>query len=349
MQVFIAKEQLGDYFNYGNLEFSKQMIYSLTAMSKLPKTLQAKYGVDNWTDLTGDQLNQELDYVSSVSTLGYSWDTGERVEVVENRGGNIAPNILPLSSKYLTEIVKNSDNTIKSIFVGGFSYGYFDLTFHLSNNKYVIKWEESPQNQTFYGERFINGEKFYGLPNPLSLDFSTSGKKNNIVVLRIFSSLDGKTGDIREISNFTISDNADTKFTPPRQDKLSISTYAFNQFGISDQLFSENGELKKLKLWEKETVTKSTTFTNTSKNGKATCILIKQDDGQVFENAISGTNITEGSEPDGTYTVFYQLATPEIETIPLSGELNLYSGDNYLISDDMLYLRLTGNKKHINF
>lgn len=348
MQVFIAKEQLGDYFNYGNLEFSKQMIYSLTAMSKLPKALQAKYGVDNWTDLTDEQLNIELDYVNSVSTLG--WDSnGDKVTVLENKGGNIAPNILPLSSKYLTEIIKNSDNAIKAVFVGSGSHGYFDLTFHLSNNKYVIKWDESPQNQTFYGERIINGEKFYSLPNPLSLDFSTSGKKDNVVVLRIFSSLDGQTGDIREIYNFMISDNTDSKFIPPRQDKLSINTYGFNYFGISDQLFSENGELKKLKFWEKETVTKSTTFTNTSKNGKATCILIKQDDGQVFENTISGTNIVEGTEPDGVYTVFYQLATPEIETIPLSGELNLYSGDNYLISDDMLYLRLTGNKKHINF
>ncbi|WNO30048.1 hypothetical protein [Oceanotoga phage vB_OteS-UFV02] len=331
MQIFIAKEQLGDYFNYGNLEFSKQMIYSLTAMSKLPKALQAKYGVDNWTDLTDEQLNNELDYVGSVSTLG--WDSnGDKVTVLENKGGNIAPNILPLSSKYLTEIIKNSDNAIKAVFVGTGGYGYFDLTFHLSNNKYVIKWDESPQNQTFYGERSINGEKFFGLPNPLSLDFSTSGKKDNVVVLRIFSSLDGQTGDIREIYNFMISDNTDSKFIPPRQDKLSINTYAFNQFGISDQLFSENGELKKLKLWEKEEVTKSTTFTNTLKNGKGTCVLIKNDDGQVFENAISGTNITEGSEPDGTYTVFYQLATPEVEEIQTENSLStLNSTDNQFV------------------
>ncbi|MGM3052545.1 hypothetical protein, partial [Bacillus cereus group sp. BC306] len=46
-------------------------LYDLTDMGKLPKALQIKYSVENWTDLTDDQLNEELDYVDSVKTGGY--------------------------------------------------------------------------------------------------------------------------------------------------------------------------------------------------------------------------------------------------------------------------------------
>jgi hypothetical protein len=47
-------------------------------------------------------------------------------------------------------------------------------------------------------------------------------------------------------------------------------------------------------------------------------------------------------------TIIYQLATPVIEDINVSGELNLYPGDNHIIIEDVSVLEISGRPKYMN-
>lgn len=50
-------------------------IYDLTNMGQLPDPMKQIYGVDNWSDLTDDQLAELLPFVNGVATLGYQiWE-----------------------------------------------------------------------------------------------------------------------------------------------------------------------------------------------------------------------------------------------------------------------------------
>lgn len=46
------------------------------------------------------------------------------------------------------------------------------------------------------------------------------------------------------------------------------------------------------------------------------------------------------------HTIIYQLALPEIESVEYEGELNIYSGDNYILSD--AFITIEGPKKYLN-
>ena len=46
-------------------------------------------------------------------------------------------------------------------------------------------------------------------------------------------------------------------------------------------------------------------------------------------------------------TIIYQLATPVVEDIQPSGELNLYPGDNYIIGPDYGIISIEGDKKYL--
>jgi len=143
-------------------------------------------------------------------------------------------------------------------------------------------------------------------------------------------------------SNITIKNVSDIV-----TEQITIDNYLINLFGVADEIITENGKLKKIKKWEKESVTKATTFSPTSKNGKNKCILIDVSTNKVYVSVISGTNIEEKEIPDGSYVVLYQLVAPETINLPYLGDLRIYEGNNNIELSPNLTLEIKGRKKYV--
>jgi len=143
-------------------------------------------------------------------------------------------------------------------------------------------------------------------------------------------------------SNITIKNVSDIV-----TEQITIDNYLINLFGVADEIITENGKLKKIKKWEKETVTKSTTFSLTVKSGKGKCLLIDTTTNEVYISSISGNDIQELSIPDGTYTVIYQLVTSEIVTLPYLGDIYIYEGKNNIELSSYLTMEIKGRKKYV--
>ncbi len=143
-------------------------------------------------------------------------------------------------------------------------------------------------------------------------------------------------------SNITIKNVSDIV-----TEQITIDNYLINLFGVADEIITENGKLKKIKKWEKESVAKTTTFSPTSKNGKNKCILIDTTTNKVYVSVISGTNIEEKTIPDGSYIVLYQLVTPETINLPYLGDLHIYEGNNNIELSPNLTLEIKGRKKYV--
>lgn len=143
-------------------------------------------------------------------------------------------------------------------------------------------------------------------------------------------------------SNITIKNVSDIV-----TEQITIDNYLINLFGIADEIITENGKLKKIKKWEKESVTKATAFSPTSKNGKNKCILIDTATNKVYVSVISGTNIEEKAIPDGSYIVLYQLTIPETINLPYLGDLHIYEGNNNIELSPNLTLEIKGRKKYV--
>jgi hypothetical protein len=134
-------------------------------------------------------------------------------------------------------------------------------------------------------------------------------------------------------------------YTPALNDVLNFNTTLFSHLGNEDMMYYDNG-LKKLKRWHYETIVKSTTFANTTYNGTGTCILVKST-GEIYYSTITNKDIAEESIPDGTYTVWYCLASPTVESIYYTGNLNLITGNNQMILSSLLLMQIEGKKKHL--
>lgn len=143
-------------------------------------------------------------------------------------------------------------------------------------------------------------------------------------------------------SNITIKNVSDIV-----TEQITIDNYLINLFGVADEIITENGKLKKIKKWEKESVAKTTTFSPTSKSGKNKCILIDVSTNKVYVSVISGTNIEEKEIPDGSYVVLYQLTTPETITLPYLGDIYIYEGKNNIELSPNLTLEIKGRKKYV--
>lgn len=143
-------------------------------------------------------------------------------------------------------------------------------------------------------------------------------------------------------SNITIKNVSDIV-----TEQITIDNYLINLFGVADEIITENGKLKKIKKWEKESVAKTTTFSPTSKSGKNKCILIDTATNKVYVSVISGTNIEEKEIPDGSYIVLYQLTTPETINLPYLGDLHIYEGNNNIELSPNLTLEIKGRKKYV--
>ncbi len=163
-------------------------------------------------------------------------------------------------------------------------------------------------------------------------------------LLNMRASENFKTAGItnQTLSNLTIKNISDIT-----TEQISIDNYLINVFGVADEIITENGKLKKIKKWEKESVAKTTTFSPTSKNGKNKCILIDTTTNKVYVSVISGTNIEEKTIPDGSYIVLYQLTTPETITLPYLGDIYIYEGKNNIELSSYLTMEIKGRKKYL--
>lgn len=130
-------------------------------------------------------------------------------------------------------------------------------------------------------------------------------------------------------------------------EQITIDNYLINLFGVADEIITENGKLKKIKKWEKESVTKATNFAPTTKSGKNKCILIDTVTNKVYVSVISGTNIEEKEIPDGSYIVLYQLTIPETINLPYLGDLHIYEGNNNIELSPNLTMEIKGRKKYV--
>lgn len=149
------------------------------------------------------------------------------------------------------------------------------------------------------------------------------------------------------LTNQTTSNIAIKNVSDIVTEQITIDNYLINLFGVADEIITENGKLKKIKKWEKESVAKTTTFSPTSKNGKNKCILIDTTTNKVYVSVISGTNIEEKEIPDGSYIVLYQLTIPETINLPYLGDLHIYEGNNNIELSPNLTLEIKGRKKYV--
>jgi len=132
------------------------------------------------------------------------------------------------------------------------------------------------------------------------------------------------------LSNIQLEEGSSaTDYEPPRNDYIEFDGEMFGMNGIYDELH-DDGTL--IKRWQRESITITAGSGTVSKTGTGTCILVADSDGVPYDGTVSGTSVTTGA-PDGTYTIIYQLATPEISKIPIHSTMKaLGSGHNQFLA-----------------
>lgn len=134
-----------------------------------------------------------------------------------------------------------------------------------------------------------------------------------------------------------------TEYEPPRNNYIEFNSELFGYAGVFDEL-RDDGTL--IKRWNRESITITSGAGTVTKNGTGTCILVADSDGVPYDGTVSGTSIST-SAPDGTYTIIYQLATPEIIDLNYDGELILHPGENNLILPDFAVASVSGARKYL--
>lgn len=231
--------------------------------------------------------------------------------------------------------------------------GYIDKPFMRGKFKpktqYMFKVQAKTYNASNYPiiyVKYANGAAS-GIPiNTAVYETKTlvSSANQNIDYIYISYSNGGRSRI--SVNDFMIYEGtADKPYVPSRNEQLSFNTALFNHLDKEDTLYYDAG-LKKLKRWHYQTIVKSTTFAATTYSGTGTCLLVSST-GAIYYTTITGTNISEGSIPDGTYTVIYQLTSPVIENVNYSGELNLITGENHFLTSQLLIMQIEGKKKHL--
>jgi hypothetical protein len=174
---------------------------------------------------------------------------------------------------------------------------------------------------------------------------SFNSHNNTYCTLYLYASQNTNAPQSKRYSYIQLEEGASaTPYEPPRSDYLEFSQELFGYAGVFDELH-DDGTL--IKRWQKETGrTVTSGSASVTKSGTGTCILVNETNGEVYEGTVSGTNIST-SAPDGTYTVIYQLATPEIIDLNYDGELILYPGENNLILPDFAVASISGARKYL--
>lgn len=346
------------------------MVVDLTNMGNLPAPLKKFFNNSSyttWASLavtsnitaggrtqTGEAwLSELLPFVDSVATVGWNYSSGAVTTTVENRGENL------FKIQEFKDYINTYDSSALYFKDEGYDVVEFNHTvFYL---KPFMKGKFKPSTQyTFKATSKIAATGHNLILYFIYTDGTTSALTytNTFYERKTLITTAGKTLDYLYItyasgsrSRVSLGDfmiyegTADKPYVPSRNEQLSFNTTLFNHLDKEDTLYYDAG-LKKLKRWHYQTIVKSTTFAATTYSGTGTCLLVSST-GAIYYTTITGTDISEGSIPDGTYTVIYQLTSPVIENVNYSGELLFYNGNNHIITTNLLAFALEGRQKFL--
>ncbi len=205
-----------------------------------------------------------------------------------------------------------------------------------NHTKVIIQAEKWPSKS------FIAGTELVRTPKTTfekTLTFSTSD--NTFILTFLWTNAGYGELFIDEI--FIKPANETDKHT--RLTTLESSIELFNYNGVYDEITSDGLVVKR---WNRETVTVSSGSATLSKSGRGNAIVVAVSDGVPYDGTVSGTTLTT-SASDGDYVVIYQLATPDIQKLDYFGELILYPGKNYLVTDSKtpIAISIKGAKKYL--
>jgi len=344
--------------------------YNLTAMGILPPPLQQFFsdaGITRWDDLattsnitgadgrtqTGeDWLAELLPYVDSVATVGYSWTDGQLTVTVENRGKNMVHldavhamrmNVGANSITYdEASFIRDNNEFIvtTSVLYAGI---YFSVG-NLSNRTVTLLWK---QKGIYTRANLIYriGNLYFEHTDKPTYQTSTDYVERSYTWV-IPACDEAFVGFIpSETGTFYVKDiqleesSTASEYEPTRKDKMELSGVELYSYdGVYDELKGDT----LIKRWTRETGISIVTEAGTvSQSGTGTCILVDESNGEVYTGTVSDTSIST-SAPDGTYTVIYQLASPEYETLEAPLELPIVPGKNHIILPELAAVTLTG-------
>ena len=270
---------------------------------------------------------------------------------IENRGknlitnawynnlANLSPDVILLAPQKIRTIVENArsidiDDNEPSLFIPVKP----NTTYTLSFDREIIS-HDGVGIYELIGQKFsVRSLIFYRLTfttiNSLesgrqTITFTTDSDVSYIILyLNRCQIIPGTHSAIVDYSNFQLEEgDTATEYEPPRSDYIEFDTELFGYNGVYDELRLDGVLVKR---WQRESITITSGAGTVSKNGTGTCILVADSDGVPYEGTVSDTDVNT-SAPEGTYTIIYQLATPEISTLYLPEKLKLYSSDNNII------------------
>lgn len=346
------------------------MVVDLTNMGDLPVSLRRFFNntsYTTWSSLattsnitaggrtqTGEAwLSELLPFADSIATVGWNYTNGAVTTTIENRGENL------FKIQEFKDYINTYDSTAfyfkdEGLDVVDFNHtGYYVKPFMRGKFKpktqYVFKATakiSATGNNLIiyfvYTDGTTGALTYTNTAYESKLIITASGKTLDYMFITFGNGLRSRIS----LSDFMIYEGTTTKaYTPALNNVLSFNTTLFSHLGNEDMIYYDNGP-KKLKRWHYETVVKSTTFANTTYNGTGSCILIKST-GEVYYSTITNKDIAEGSIPDGTYTVWYCLVSPTVESVYYTGDLKLYNGNNQIIVSNLLSLALIGKQKYL--
>jgi len=350
------------------------MVVDLTNMGDLPIPLRRFFNSSSYTtwaslattsNITADGrtqtgeawLSELLPFVDSVATVGWNYTNGAVTTTIENRGENLfkiqefKDYINTYDSTSSAFYIKDEGLDVVDFYHGG--TGYIDKPFMRGKFKpktqYTFKVQAKAYNASKYPVIYVQ----YTDRTASRIEINTAVYETRTLVSLVNKSIDymyisyGSSGRSRiSLSDFMIYEGTTSKaYTPALNNVLNFNTTLFSHLENEDMLYYDNG-LKKLKRWHYETVVKSTTFADTTYNGTGSCVLVKST-GEIYYSTITNKDIAEESIPDGTYTVWYCLASPTVESVSYTGDLKLYNGNNQIIVSNLLSFALIGKQKYL--
>jgi hypothetical protein len=252
---------------------------------------------------------------------------------IENRGKNLAilNSFTPQSNT--TFIINNSDIIVTNT-SGSYKYVSTNTIPLKPNTTYTL----SATMETIFGAdsgriciTAPDGSALAQLTSSGSVSFNSHS--HTYCTLYLYASTDTDAPQSKRYSYIQLEEGSTaTDYEPPRNDYIELNQELFGYNGVYDEVLDDGTLIKK---WNRETGrTVTSGSASVTKSGTGTCILVNETNGEVYEGTVSGTSVSS-SAPDGTYTVIYQLATPEISTVSFSGSgLILDKGDNNIILPD---------------
>ena len=265
---------------------------------------------------------------------------------IENRGKNLW-NYTP--QQYIDNFTSHHSYYYDAgdvLYVGISNAGYgFPFLVVKPNTVYTFQCEKL-DNKQFRFELSTFSGKF------LDKTFTNSGivkftftAPNDIIFVKLHNNGDTPS---TPVTNFMLIEgdytNQELDYEPPRNDYIELNQELFGYNGVYDEVLDDGTLIKK---WNRETGrTVTSGSASVTKSGTGTCILVNETNGEVYEGTVSGASIST-SAPDKTYTVIYQLATPEIIDLNYDGELILYPGENNLILPDFAVASISGARKYL--